>query len=201
MALLLCASNGEEMASLDAVSLFSTYTWPRGGATSKRQGNQNQALWQRLSNFCRGILREESKVRKLHPAVAAPYILRRICEITISGSTTHQLLLLHRADHDGTSLRVGGQVLPWNDPTAASLAVCLDVHRLQLRAREGEGEEWNISPRPTPGTSGPNTNTSPLMLWSAAFVHTAVHTTLCMIREVVGPCRDQRHTHQLSVDH
>lgn len=51
-----------------------------------------------------------------------------------SYATTHQLLLLHRTDHDGASLRVGSQVLPWDDPTAASLAECLDVHRLQLPA-------------------------------------------------------------------
>lgn len=45
---------------------------------------------------------------------------------------THQLLLLHRADHDSASLRVGGQVLPRDDPTAPCLAESLDVNRLQL---------------------------------------------------------------------
>lgn len=41
MALLLCASKGEEMANLDAVSLFSTYTWR--GVMGKRKGQLGQA--------------------------------------------------------------------------------------------------------------------------------------------------------------
>ena len=45
---------------------------------------------------------------------------------------THQLLLLHCADHNRASLRVRCQVLPGHDAAAACLAKCLHVDGLQL---------------------------------------------------------------------
>lgn len=47
--------------------------------------------------------------------------------------SSHQFLLLNGADHDGSSLRVGREVLPWNYASATCLPEGFNMDRLELQ--------------------------------------------------------------------